>query len=216
NMSIVQDLSIIALRQVAKAVGYGVGEAVFSILVDRFTNHTEQLNKALKKANERAWQTLESALVGPSVFNLLKPTDDQIIIQQMHVFLDSSQLKAVVGGNPNFCKRCLAELRAARKEGKLTGGQGPPGELARQAGELAVFNNDQSVLDAEWTIVKRVATELQKTEYSNLAKLLNARPANGGSPILASSVRFFFRREIETNQPLFQGLVFAEIENISE
>ena len=115
-MSIVQDLSIIALKYVARGVAHGAGEAAVSILVERFTNHTEQLNRALQRANDRAWKTLESVLAGPSFFDILKPADDNAVARQMSVVLDN-QLKPFLDGKPpNFRKQCLAELQAARKD----------------------------------------------------------------------------------------------------
>src|SRR5450432_2328747 len=102
-MSIFEDLSIVALRHVAKGVGFGVGEALYDVLVDRFTNHSAQLNGALQKANERAWQTIESALAGPSVLDLLiKRVEDRVIAEQVRVMLEHCHLKKVVA-NTEFC-----------------------------------------------------------------------------------------------------------------
>jgi hypothetical protein len=79
EMSVLQHLSVIALRGAVNAATHGVGDAAFHYLVDHFTNHTNQLTRALQTANDRAWQTLESALAGPSLWDYLKKKDDKVI-----------------------------------------------------------------------------------------------------------------------------------------
>jgi serine/threonine protein kinase len=214
-MNIFEDLAVVALRHVASAVSYGVTEAAYNHLVERFTNHGDQLKKALQKANERAWQTLESALVGPSFFDFLKRADDKALSEQIRKFLDHSQLKGITS-DTRFCKNCLEDLRAARKDGLLTGQAASFKELGEQTGEFALLKAPDAVLEAEWTRVQHVASLLRNANYIHLAKLLGLRPANKSSPILASSVRYFFHREIESDPKLFQSLAFAKLEAISE
>src|SRR4051812_41893117 len=71
TMSIIVDLSAIALRQVVpaalKAVGVEVGgEAVARFLLERFVDQSQALTKALQTTNERAWKPMEVALAGES------------------------------------------------------------------------------------------------------------------------------------------------------
>jgi serine/threonine protein kinase len=128
-------------------------------------------------------------------------------------FLDN-QLKAEIA-DVDYCKKCLVELRAARAQGRLMGDPAPPKQLAKGVMDFAHLGNPQLTLDLEWTMVMSVATHLEKNDFKNLAKLLRRRPGNKGSPILANAVRFFFSREVETNQELFHGLAFAKLEGIS-
>ena len=39
---------------------------------------------------------------------------------------------------------------------------------------------------------------------------------NGGPPLLLVAVRFFFRREVESDHQLFQGLAWANLEALRE
>ena len=214
-MDIVQDLYVIAVRQLVKAAGMGVVEDATRFLFDRFTNHSERVTVALQKANDRAWKTLESALIGRSFLDFLKPTDERALAQQFQVFLDTSQLREIAK-NADRSKICLAELREARRQGFLTGGQPSSREIAQQAGNFAKFSDPQAVLDKEWELVQGIAKRLQDAKLGNLATLLRLRPPNGRSPMLAVAVQFFFRREVETDQQLFQGLTFAKLEGLSE
>src|SRR4051812_6480382 len=72
SMSILQSSTAFVMRELVKAalqtVGGGVGEvasqAVFSFLDQRFTNHSERLTLAFRKANDRAWRAVEISLEG--------------------------------------------------------------------------------------------------------------------------------------------------------
>jgi hypothetical protein len=133
-MSIVRDLSVIALRQFVSAAGYGAGEVVVNVLVDRFTNHGEQLTKALQKANDRAWLTLESALAGPSLLDyVLKRADDRVIAENIRVIMDN-QLKSVIA-NTAFSTNCLVELRVGGEEARQACGRTTASRPVGAAGE---------------------------------------------------------------------------------
>ena len=60
-MGIIQNLSVIALRQVVcgalQVVGVSGGDAVIDLLAERFTDHSERLTAALQK---RKWSSMES------------------------------------------------------------------------------------------------------------------------------------------------------------
>jgi uracil-DNA glycosylase family 4 len=60
-----------------------------------------------------------------------------------------------------------------------------------------------------------MAEELHAAGYKNLAAFVGMRP-DGGSSVLVIAARFFFRREVEENSRLFQGLAFAQLERLGE
>jgi len=215
-MGIVQDLFVIALRHMVQAAGCTAADKAMDFVIDRFTNHGAKLHKALNTANDRAWRTLESSLTGPSMWDFVfKSAEDKAIEEELRVFLDSStQLRNIAKDN-NLSQKCLQELRAARQQGLLHGAQTNPSDLAQSTGGFAMLSEPQAVLDAEWNFVLRIAAELHKANHINLAGVLRLRP-NQGSPVLVRAVKYFFRREIETDAALFQGLTISKLDDLSE
>ena len=183
-MGIALTLSTLALRQlidgackvvVSSAVG-GAGDAVAGFLVRHFTDHSQRLTQALQNANDRAWRSLEIALAGDTLWDrckgLLTPRDEQAFRQQVQAFLVSTQLPDLPCNPTEFCQQCLGEIRAARKAGLLTGNTLEPKELARHTRAFARFADPQSLLEAEWGVVKRMAKELEQHGFTKLAQLL--------------------------------------------
>ncbi len=248
-MSVFQRLSVIALRQVVggacsiPGVGEGV-DAVVGYLADRFTNHSQKLTTALQTANERSWKALEIALAGDSWWERCKVAvaraEDKAFAEQVRIFLDLSPFKDRTEEDARIFEAALKELRAARSRGALAGGGLAFGDLAKQAGAFARFDNPQALLDAEWQVIDQTAGELQES-CPNLWKVLvgktpSAQNSSTGSPsllswfrkpaaqkpstrspsILAVAVRYYFRREVETDQELFQGLAFVKLDALQE
>ena len=148
-MGVFQSLSIVALRQVVggacSTVGISGGDAVVGLLANRFTDHSQKLTVALQHANERAWKTLEIALAGDSLWDRCKlavtRTEDKAFAQQVRAFLDISPFKSQNEEHVQIFQVALKELRAARGRGALAGGGLAFGELAKQAGALARFED---------------------------------------------------------------------------
>ncbi len=223
-MSIFQSLSVVALRQLVSgacnAVGLrGSGDEVAYFLTARFTDHSQKLTTALQSANERAWKALEIALAGDSFWDKCKvaftSSEDQAFRQQVRTFLDASPFVKLQTTNAKFCQQCLGELRQARKRRLLQEGQLAPTELAQRVGTFAGFSDPDALLDAEWQVIDQMAEALRRAECVNLARLLSLRPKKGMS-MVAVGARYFFRREVETDPELFQGLAFAKLEAIQE
>jgi tetratricopeptide (TPR) repeat protein len=220
-MGILHNLSTLALREVLEgactAVGLKAGEAaidgVVNFLTERFTDQSQRLPAALHRSNEHAWKALEIALAGESIWTWLDRAENKAFRQQVRAFLDVAPLAGLPGHGPEFRQQCLKELRDARKAGVLTGGSLDPRSLAQQAGAFARFADPQSLLDAEWRSIEHMAGELRQANYPSVAHLLALRPAHG-TPVLVAAVRFFFRREVETDRELFQGLTWAKLEAI--
>jgi WD40 repeat protein len=225
-MSIWLSLSTFALRQVVggacKTIGFRAGgeatDAVVGFLTERFSDHSQRLTAALNHANERAWKALEISLAGESLWERFtvasSRAEDQAFRQQIRAFLDAASLTNLAG-REDFRQQCLGELRAARDGGMLTSGSLDPGQLARQAGAFARFADPASLLDAERRLLVGVAIEFRDAGYSNLAWLLSQQPKQG-LPILVASARYFFRRAVENDAKLFQGLTFAQMERLGE
>jgi serine/threonine protein kinase len=224
-MGVFQSLSVVALRQVVRgactAVGMGAGgDAVVNFLTNRFTDHSQKLTNALQTANEQAWRALEIALGGESLLERIKVSlaraEDQAFREQVRDFLNASPLTKTSSKYPQVFQQALKELRAARSKGSLMGGQLAPDELAREAGAFARFSDQQALIDAEWKAIGSVADNLR--EYCpNLFKILVARSTTVLKPsILAVAVRYYFRRQVETDPELFRGLAFAKLEALEE
>ena len=110
---------------------------------------------------------------------------------------------------------CLEELRDARRAGLLAGSPLSSKALAGQAAKLTRFGDPKRLLDAEWQLMNGVADELGRSGYGNLGRLLASRPAEG-TPLLVLAVRYFFRRAVEEDPKLFQGLAWASWEQIGQ
>jgi hypothetical protein len=216
-----QNLSVLALRQLVNGacstLGLsGGGDKVMDYLANRFTKHSQKLTTALQKANEQAWKTLEIALAGDSLWDrckvVLASADDKAFREQVQAFLAESPLRKVKAEQRPILQQALKELRAARERGVLTEGSLAPAQLARQAGALASFNDPQTILDEEWRAVQGIAGELRETcpnRYRVLAAKINPN-------ILVVAVRYYFRREVETDKELFQGMAWDKLNALEE
>src|SRR5262249_35086980 len=97
-MSIVQNLSVLALRSVFEGVFKSIGidsgaDAAVKMLTSRFTDHSQRLTTALQKANASAWRALEVALAGDSWWDRVKVSlarrEDQAFREQVSAFLET-------------------------------------------------------------------------------------------------------------------------------
>jgi hypothetical protein len=225
-MVIVQHLSALAVRQllggICQAAGLETGpaavEMVVGLLINRFTDHSQRLLVALQRANERAWRALEIALVGDSWWDRIKVSlarrEDQAFREQVSAFLQATPLAGLPSHGPEFRQLCLCELRAAYKQGLLAGAL-QPAALAAEAGQFARFADPHSLMQAEWQAVESIAAALSEKGFATLAHLVSLRPAQD-MPMLVIAVRYFFRREVETDPQLFQGLAFTQMERLGQ
>src|SRR5207249_2115417 len=112
---------------------------------------------------------------------------------------------AELQGKDAYRNACLQELRAARKAGLISGGGLDPVALARKAGAFARFANPDALLDAEAQALVQMGEDLGKAGHANLAGFVALRPQRG-DPLLVLAARYFFRRAVEEDERLFQGL----------
>jgi hypothetical protein len=226
-MGIFLNLSSLALRGVvggaSESIGFKPGDeatgALGRFLIERFSDQSKKLTEALRQAGDRAWRALEIALAGESFWQRCKSAfstrgDERAFAEQVRLFLDGAPLPELAG-KAQFRQRCLQELQAARKADLLTGGKLDPQALAQQGGAFARFNDPQALLEAEGCLLRGLAEELNRAGHTSLGWLVEQRPQQG-SPLLALAVRYFFRRAVETDSALFQGLAFVKLEALAE
>lgn len=184
-------------------------------LKQHFSDNSDRLVSALRRSNDQAWQTLEIALTGDSFWDRCKSffaTGDQKAFKsEMQKCLDALSFPDVPDRD-RFRRFCLSELRAAKKAGILTGGKIDPEPIANQAGEMARYSDPAALLDAEQKLLDHMAAELKAASYENLARLVAYRPRS--EPLLVVAVRYFFRRAVEDDPKLFQGLAFTQLESL--
>jgi serine/threonine protein kinase/HEAT repeat protein len=215
---VVGQLALGTIRVAAGEAVAGGAEAAAGFLTRHLTDHSRGLLRALKKANDNAWRALEIALAGDSFLDRCKAT---LAGGDYRGFRD--QVRAFLGGLPDgwagpdggavVREQALRELRAARKAGATQGGALDPQELATRAGDFARFGDPSALLEAERRAVATLAEELTGQGYPALAKIL---VPSQGPPLLAVAVRYFFRREVESDSELFQGLAWARLEGLAE
>jgi WD40 repeat protein len=224
-MGLFQKLSCLATKQVlagaCKVVGLEIAEVGFEkvshFLTERFTDHSQRLPEALRKASERAWTTLEVALEGESLWRIVDRAEDKAMRQQVRTFLDATPLAGLPGHGDEFRQQCLRELRAARKSGLLHAGGLDLAQLAQQTAGFARFAEPQEVLSAEWRAIDHLADELRQSGHATVAYFITLRAGSGDQPpLLVAAVRYFFRREVETDAQLFQGLAWANLEALRQ
>jgi len=218
-MSIIQSLSALALRPVTEgairstgmAAGALVADKAVRFLVERFTDQSQRLGDALAASQDRAWKTLEMALAGDSFWSrakgMLQKGEDgalQSHFREVIVGLDPK----ITGANPDgFRADCLIELRAARKSGHLTGKPATVEELAESASAFASFDDPSQQLLAERKAVNAIANALTTLGYPSLGLLVGPRGDDPG--LIVRAARYYFRRAVEDDPKLFQGLSFA-------
>jgi uracil-DNA glycosylase family 4 len=221
-MRVAANLCALALKQLiggaCKVIGLNPGEGtldgVVGFLTRHFVDQSQRLMRVLEESNHRAWRTLELALAGDSLWDRCKLTfasaEDRAFRDQVRPFLDACPL-AELHGKAGFRQACLKELQAARKAGHLTGTSLGPAELARRAGALAHHGDPTSLLAAEDGALTEMADDLRGVGYADLAAFVALRPGRG-DPLLLLAARYFFRKAVEEDSALFQGLTFAQLE----
>src|SRR5262249_29107057 len=222
-MRVFSRLSLFALAPLVSGACRAVGlsaagdglSAVARFLSDRLSDHSLRVADALKAAADRAWRALELALAGESARTALDAADEKAFREQVRLFLLNARHAE---GDPDFVAACLAELRAARAAGVLDGDDVDPAKLADRLGDLTRFAEPTALLAAQWKLADELAADLTAGGFPALAAFLTLRPANDPSaaPLLAVAVRYYFRRTVEEDPKLFQGLAFAQLERIGK
>ena len=228
-MSLLVKLSSLALRPVlggaAKVILQGIEfkytdetvSAIENFFVTRFTDPSKHLRNALSSAADRSWRAVEIALNGESFWSRLTDRgEDKAFRADLRTFLDSNPLQLPHGRDEAFRHTALHQLRAARKTGLIPGNEASATTTSKQATDFLRFASPSAVCEAEWRVMGEVAGSLRENRHSALADLVELRPVANQPPLLAVAVRFFFRREVETNPQLFQGLVYDQVDQLGQ
>ncbi len=215
-MRVLFQFSAIALRQV-----FGPGaDAGLLALGSRFTDRSAKLLNTLKLSHAKAWKAIEIALAGTSWWERCKlavSSGEQYAFRgQVQAFLDTATFDQIPAASPEFRRRCMVELKAARKAGLLPGDTIPrPEELDAKAHALSRFEDTRALLQAELQAVALAADELRNQGYSNLSQLVSLAPPTG-QPLLVVAVQYFFRKEVQADPELAAELQFHEFSKLSE
>jgi serine/threonine protein kinase len=217
----VGQLSALALRSVlagaCKVAGFEAGqmvvEGVSGLLSSRLRDPSQAPALALRKSVERSWRAIEVALAGESLTTRLDRADDRGFRQQIRTFLDALAAE-LPAHDEAFRRRCLADLRHARRQGVLSAGH-PDEQTAQTAAAFARYAEPSQALRAEWEVLDRLAEQVHRAGYEDLGRLVRVRISDGTS-LLALSVRFFFRQELAADPKLFQGLTAERIDDLGQ
>ena len=228
-MSLAVQLSCFALRPIVKHVvgavlpgveipwseeATGVVEEFF---VSRFTDPSMQLHVALGRATDRSWRAVEIALAGESFWSRLTDRgEDKAFRAEIRTFLDANPLQLPKDRDETFRRAALEELRACRQSRLIPGEIAPSQAAARQSADFLRFADPKAACAAEWRMIGEMATLLRENRHAALADLVEMRPKDSEAPLLAVAVRFFFRREIETNPQLIQGLTYDQVDRLGQ
>jgi serine/threonine protein kinase len=215
----VAELSVLAMRGVlggackvagVEAAGVLV-EGVAGFLSGRLADPSQRPVQALRRSVERSWRAVEVALAGESLTTRLDRAEDRGFREQVRGYLAALEAE-FPHQDIAFRRRCLADLRAARKQGLLS--QAPPGQAeARAAAVFVGYTEPAQALRAEWEVVERLAERVHRAGYEDLGRLVRVRVA-GETSLLAAAVRFFFRQETLADPRLFQGLTAERIDQL--
>jgi WD40 repeat protein len=224
-MSVFSRVSLFALGPLVSTACRAVGLAAFGegatavarFFSDRLSDQSLRVVGALAEASDRAWRTLELALAGESLATIADRADDKAFREQVRLFVLNAQCDGRAAALRDFVPRCLSELRAARAAGLLTG-ETDPAVIAPRLGDLTRFADPAGLVAAQWAVADEVAADLRATGFPTLAVFLCLRPAGDAHavPLLAVAVRYHFRRAVEDDPRLFQGLAFAQLERIGK
>ncbi|KHD07976.2 hypothetical protein PN36_29700 [Candidatus Thiomargarita nelsonii] len=173
-----------------------------------FSDASQLLPNALKMANQRSWQALEFAIIGPSLQSKLK---QWITSEQVKAF--SRQIDEVLmQQSQKFRQTCLLDLRRLQSQNDW---QASGTEIATHCNSFHRFTDQQSLIDNAWQVVKESAKQLDKEGFLALSELLQYRPPNG-PPLLIAAFAYFLRHEIANDKQLSQTLSFTLLERISQ
>jgi len=181
--------------------------AVTDFFVSRFSDPSARAGQALRRAVERAWKALEIALEDETWWTRLRDRgEDKALRAQVRAFLRASPLGE---RGPDWQARCVAELRAARRSGRL---HGPD----LHADALRRFEGPTALRDAEWRALEQTAESFRQAGHAALAEMVRLPVPPEWTALLALAVRFFFRREIVAAPDLIRELVYDQTERLSQ
>jgi hypothetical protein len=210
-MKIVQALCGVALaphvHQVATAANFDAGgddpASMARALGRRLRDLGQPLADALQRSIERGWLALEIALDGPAWNQRLPGLEGPALAAQLRAFLETEPMPEL-DGKTRFRQLALAELREARRGGKLIPGPLALDHITALSGTLVRFTDPQAISDGDRLLMKLLSEEVKQAGFGNLAWLLTQRVSQA-DPVLPAAVRSYFRHEIEDNDHFFRA-----------
>jgi serine/threonine protein kinase len=211
-MSPVTSLVCFGLRQVLGDVAN-----IIVVVEQHLIDHSTALTGALATANNKAWRALAVSLAGDGICDRVKvwlttSGDEKGFREQVHRLL-ATQAIPHEGSSEAFRKLCLAELNQALKARELSAEGLPHKEIASQTANFQRYADPQALVKGAEQAVVQVANALLP-RYPNLARLLG-HPTPSGPPLLAAAFSYFFRREVEKDDELANGLMFDGLKQLS-
>jgi tetratricopeptide (TPR) repeat protein len=199
-MKIVENLSALALRQLIDGASppAGNGAEGAELVRQQLEAQGEKVRQVLRKTCQHTWTALELALSGPAWWEAargrLTPDEQTALGPKVQALFAGQLLGDLSAYSPQALRQCLHELRAAKREHRLTGDLNHIGGPIESAPEELVL--------AERRLSEAVANELQP--FPALAELLRQRP-EGGRPVLARIVGVCLREALQTVPELAQS-----------
>ncbi|CAK0743701.1 putative non-specific serine/threonine protein kinase [Gammaproteobacteria bacterium] len=203
-MNLVTRLSSFVLRQ---ALSEGAGKAI-----DWIGNYchdpTQDLPKAILEAHEQTWRMIELALVGESLTGQVRQWVARGRIKGALQPLETL-IQEKAKSQPDFRRRCLLELRLARKEGVLTPEFGEA--MARMDQGFTRLGSAEGLLEGAQRIISEMGAELGQA-YPHLNALLAAPTSEG--PVLVVAFGYFLRQSVESVPELIRDLDFQRLSQL--
>jgi serine/threonine protein kinase len=219
-MGIAATLALLAVHSFVRGLASGAGRFSFRGIAkavrNHFRDHAGRLDAALERSGRRAWKALEVALAGNTWWNrcrrLLASADDRRMREQIQAFLDSVSLPKSVGGDADFRRRCLEELRAARDAGVLAAGYGGSRELQGSVGGYSLYGHPRRFEAEQGRLAGLLAAELERGRHPNLARLL---ALGDGPPLVVVAAAHYFQCEVQEDAELFRGFAMHRLDELS-
>ena len=183
--------------------------AISDVVAAQYARHSTALPRALARANDSAWHTMSICLAGSECLDQIKAMlasdEHNGSWEGARLFLEDKNL-GFECASIDERKKCLTELKEARKVNVLTAQDVSATDVAYQSANARRFNDPEDMQDGAEQLIGQIAEDLAK-EYPRLGALLGQRPS-GVPPLLVSAFTFFFGREVEADHELARSLCF--------
>jgi hypothetical protein len=212
---ILKGVTTLALRPL---LGDGANSVTRSIF-DRLTDASQKIIAVFQISQERAWQAIEISLAGQSWWDRCKQSvsnaENKAFREQVQLFLASMPLSDEILEKEAFRQECLKDLKSAKKQGLLPGESLHQQELQEQGDFFNRFQDPSQLAKTQLEAVSDLSTVLAEQGFPNLGRFVGMQPKDGTSLIVVA-VQFFFRQQIESDPELARGLIYQQVEQLSQ
>lgn len=206
-MKIVEILSALAFRPLFDGPDGSPGPDFWA---RHWEEDRERIAAGFGRALDHAGKAVEVVVAGPVWWDrckmLLEPGEDTAVGERVQVFFDSAASAIPSGTGEEHRRQGLHELDAARTANLLAGNP-------LQTAPFVAWDSARQQL-VDWSVANdgeaadRIAAELRSAGFPFLAEIVAHRPLEG-TPFLIESVRYFLRREVETDGVVARHLAAA-------